>query len=528
MQAVVNASLTAHRRERRTLLRTDDLKAWRRAVAGWRKKYARRPKWGHRDIAARDADVPRGVEILKDPHTGELTSDPERLLQIQREQRLKTAAPPPAGKGGVFSATPPQQGERSYPWEAPDALDNFSLCTRVDPAGQREDLLPKMKDFSRFERILRQATKQKQPGPDGVPNELLQVLPVQMHRGMHSMFVTMWLTGETPALWKHSHTVMLYKKSDPTDPNNYRPIGLALTIYKLWTAMLTAVLSDYASENAILNDSQYGFTARRSTHLQLMNVLNALEDAKMYRRDIYMLYVDVSAAFDTVDHDKLLQLMWDMGFPLHAVQAVQGLYNGASTSIRAAFGTSDPVEIERGALQGDSLSPFLFLLFIEPLLRWLHVGGRGYKHGCTPTDEREKWACSAPAFADDLAAFAGTAMDLRRQADKITTFLEWSGMEVNHKKCGATGMLYGSTASGRVTGDPLSKNAKQVLGRELSGLVRVSGQAVPYLDPDQQPYRYLGEAYVAELTAKLTDSLNDRGRLGHVTWLLLEEQIRRE
>ncbi|EFN50548.1 hypothetical protein CHLNCDRAFT_137223 [Chlorella variabilis] len=72
---------------------------------------------------------------------------------------------------------------------------------------------------------------------------------------------------------------MLYKKGDPTDPANYRPIGLALTIYKLWTALITGVLSD--------------------THQALFSVLNALEDAKLFDRDIYMLYIDFSAAFDT-------------------------------------------------------------------------------------------------------------------------------------------------------------------------------------------------------------------------------------
>ena len=224
-----------------------------------------------------------------------------------------------------------------------------------------------------------------------------------------------------------------------------------------------------------------------------MNVLNALEDAKLHSRDVFMLYIDFSSAFDMVDHDKLLQLMWDMGFPLHAVQAVQGLYTGASTSIRAAFGTSDPIDIDRGTLQGDSLSPFLFLLFIEPLLRWLHVGGRGYKHGCTKDPaEQQKHACSAPAYADDLVAMTNSSRDLQVQAEKISMYLEWSGMEVNHKKCGATGVLYGSTASGRVTGAPLSKNAVQVLQRELRGRIAISGRAVPTMHPDAEPYRYLG------------------------------------
>jgi hypothetical protein len=55
--------------------------------------------------------------------------------------------------------------------------------------------------------------------------------------------------------------------------------------------------------------------------------------------------------------------------------------------------TTDAIPVDRGSIQGDSLSPFLFLIYIEPLLRWLHVGGQGYMHGCLAQktmDERLK------------------------------------------------------------------------------------------------------------------------------------------
>ena len=494
--SAITMCMTAHRAERRMLLRKDQLKAWGQAVAAWRKKYALRPKWGHKDIAAKEADGPQGIEVLRDPTTGQLTSDPLEMLRLLREQRLKTAAAPPTGKHGGFQTDCPSQGTRGYPWEQPAAPDRYQLCTAVDPGSQRHDLLHRIRDYGLFKRTLQGLGNQKAPGPGGVPNEILKHLPEQMLQGVHQMFVCMWLTGHTPNAWKESHTVFLYKKGDPCDPANYRPIGLASTVYKLWTAFLTSVMYGYATQNAILNDSQYGFTLGRSTHLQLFNVLNALEDAQLCKRDIYMLYIDFSSAFDMVDHDKLLQLMWDMGFPWHAVQAVRDLYTGANTRIRTEFGQSDPIDIERGTLQGDSLSPFLFLLFIEPLLRWLHVGGRGYKHGCTagPAEEQQQDACSAPAFADDLLVMTNTSRDLQWQVEKISLYLQWSGMQVNHSKCGTTGMLYGSCSSGtgRVTGAPLSDSVVKALRQELQGQVKINQVAAPFLHPHDEPYKYLG------------------------------------
>ncbi len=85
-----------------------------------------------------------------------------------------------------------------------------------------------------------------------MPNELLRFLLERLQRSLHAMFVAMWITGETPETWKRSQTVMLYKKGDPADPANYRPIGLALTAYKLWTGLVTEVLSEFAQSSRVL------------------------------------------------------------------------------------------------------------------------------------------------------------------------------------------------------------------------------------------------------------------------------------
>ena len=66
--------------------------------------------------------------------------------------------------------------------------------------------------------------------------------------------------------------------------------------------------------------------------------------------------------------------MYDLGFPTDAIEAVKHLYTQASTQIRLpSGGNTDPIPVERGTIQGDTLSPFLFLLYI-PLLQWLLVG----------------------------------------------------------------------------------------------------------------------------------------------------------
>jgi hypothetical protein len=66
----------------------------------------------------------------------------------------------------------------------------------------------------------------------------------------------------------------------------------------------------------------------------------ALEDAKAFQQDIYALIVDFTSAFNTTDHDHMLIIMYDLGFPTDAIDTVKKLYQGASTVIRLPFGGS--------------------------------------------------------------------------------------------------------------------------------------------------------------------------------------------
>ena len=124
------------------------------------------------------------------------------------------------------------------------------------------------------------------------------------------------------------------------------------------------------------------------------------------------MYIDFASAFNTTDHDKLLWIMLDLGFPAQAVRAVRSLYSDATTTIRSGLGDTKPIPIERGTIQGDSLSPFLFPLFIEPLLRWLECGERGYQFACDNNIKQ----LAANAFADDLAILTPNVQNLQIQA----------------------------------------------------------------------------------------------------------------
>jgi hypothetical protein len=101
----------------------------------------------------------------------------------------------------------------------------------------------------------------------------------------------------------------------------YKPVGLASTLYKLWTRVVINTLH-FAESKSLLSTTQAGFRKQKDTIHQLQNIIMALEDAKLLKQDVYALIVDFTSSFNTTDHDRLLWIMYDLGFPTDAVDFV--------------------------------------------------------------------------------------------------------------------------------------------------------------------------------------------------------------
>jgi ribonuclease HI len=406
------------------------------------------------------------------------------------EGHFRELVMPPGGcKHGKYL---PEQAPRNYPWQSGGKgdIETFHLQTDATEPGRRKWLAEYATDQAIFFECLKSLSSGKAPGPDKIGNELLKMLPVQMKKLIHMMFILMWVTGITPDAWKHSETCLIYKKGDPTQVGNYRPIGLANTVYKLWTRVVTYALSEYAEEHRILSEVQCGFRRYRGTHQQLQMLIMAIEDAKLSQQDLYALQVDFSSAFNMTDHDITLQVMYDLGYPTDAIEVVKDIYTHATTAYKTPQGPTSKLTVDRGTLQGDTLSPFLFILYIEPLLRWLHVGGRGYKLGTIQGEQAKlQHACSSLAYADDLEILTQSLADLRVQADKLTRYSDWSHMKVNTSKTIVSGILH-ATARTKRYGSHSATDAR-VLALQLDKKIIVQGKPVMYQHPSE-PFTYLG------------------------------------
>ncbi|KAJ9517045.1 hypothetical protein QJQ45_002549 [Haematococcus lacustris] len=397
------------------------------------------PKKANKYILRPSRTDHKGLQALADPDTKTICTAPadlNRIITAAYRQKLT----PPTPKTGHYTNTQ----TRNYPWTRPKAVDPFTLHTCQNVHWMHTAIM----DKAGFQECISRLSGGKAPGPDGIENEIIKMLPWEMRDTIHHLFIIMWATGCTPTTWKTSDTCLLYKdKGQETDLNAYRPVGLANTIYKLWTSLITKALYEYAEANGMLSNCQAGFRSHRDTTQQLQMLVMALEDAKLAKVDIYALLVDFTSAFNTTCQDKLLWIMHDLGFPTDATDAVKDLYTGATTRFRTPYGPTDPVPVDRGTIQGDSLSPFLLLIYIEPLLRWLQVGARGYKFTSDTTDSAGRFTIGSIDYADDIAILCNSISNLRCQADKLSAYSDWGHLIVSHSKTLAQSALAASIAT---------------------------------------------------------------------------------
>ena len=150
--------------------------------------------------------------------------------------------------------------------------------------------------------------------------------------------------------------------SNPKECSNYHTIALISHASKVMLKILQARLQQYV--NCELPDVQAGFRKGRGP-----NICWIIEKAREFQKNIYFCVIEYAKAFDCVDHNKLWKILKEMGIPDHLTCLLRNLYTGQEATVRTGHGTTDWFQIGKGVLQGCILSPCLFNLSAEYIMR---------------------------------------------------------------------------------------------------------------------------------------------------------------
>ena len=121
--------------------------------------------------------------------------------------------------------------------------------------------------------------------------------------------------------------------------------------------------------NHELPDVQAGFRKGRGTRDQIANILWIMEKAREFQKNIYFCFIDYAKAFDCEDHRKQWKILKEMGIPDHLTYLLRNQNASQEATVRTGHETTDWFQIGKGACQGCRLSPCLFNLYEEYIMR---------------------------------------------------------------------------------------------------------------------------------------------------------------
>ena len=200
----------------------------------------------------------------------------------------------------------------------------------------------------------------KASGGDGIPVELFQILKDDAVKVLHSICQQIWKTQQWPWDWKRSVFIPVISKGNAKECSNYHTIALISHASKVMLKILQARLQQYM--NWELPDVQAGFKKGRGTRDQIANIHWIIKKAREFQKNIF---IDYTKTFNCVDHNKLWKILKEMGIQDH----LRNLYAGQEATVRTGHGTTHWFQIGKGVRQGCILSPCLFNLYVEYIMR---------------------------------------------------------------------------------------------------------------------------------------------------------------
>ena len=192
--------------------------------------------------------------------------------------------------------------------------------------------------------------------------------------------------------------------------------------------ILHARLQQYVNHD--LPDVQAGFRKGRGTRDQIAgsNICWIIKKAREFQKNIYFCFIDYAKVFDSVDHNKLWKTLQEMGIPDLLTCLLRNLYAGQEAAVRTRHGTTHWFQIRKGVCQGCILSPCLFNLYAESIMR---------NAGLNEAQPRIKIAgrnINNLRYADDTTFMAESEEELKSLLMKVKEESEKVGLKLNIQK----------------------------------------------------------------------------------------------
>ncbi|UYV61968.1 hypothetical protein LAZ67_1007216 [Cordylochernes scorpioides] len=235
--------------------------------------------------------------------------------------------------------------------------------------------------------------------------------------------------GHYPTIWTKSIIHPIFKSGDKDNPSNYRGIALISNLSKLFTTILRSRLNEWVERRNVISENQAGFRRGRSC-VDLIFTLTTLIQLSLRKKrgKLYVFFVDLRKAFDTVPHSLLWKKLTNLGVSYQFIHAIRNYYEQATVAVRWRGSITENIKIHSGVLQGEPLSPLLFILFMTDLIKMYD------NSDLTSVYLPEFGDVHLLMYADDIAIIGESRINLQKNINILKEYLGENYMTLNESK----------------------------------------------------------------------------------------------
>ncbi len=305
---------------------------------------------------------------LDDPHIG-----PKKFWSIMKElygSKVKAAIPPLIDNNVTYSSNiekanlfadyfasqcslgPPPDGYALPPL-------NYLTDARLDTVNF---------DVITVRNIMSRLNTSKANGPDGISNRVLKECANSLCTPFADLFNKSMNEGVFPSLWKLSNISPVYKKAFRHLKENYRPVSLLSCISKVMERIVYNALYNFFKVYGLLSERNSGFKEKDGTINQLVHLCHQIYQGLDNAKDICLVFLDVSKAFDKVYHPALLHKLERMGIAGNLLDWIASYLENRRQVVVINGVCSDEKSINASVPQGSILGPLLFLVYVNDIV----------------------------------------------------------------------------------------------------------------------------------------------------------------
>lgn len=277
--------------------------------------------------------------------------------------------------------------------------------------------------------VIKEMKTGKAPGDDRITVEMIKKMGENGLQMLLQIINMAWQKEKIPKDWEIRLILPVHKKGDTMDSQNYRGITLLSTPTKIFEKIIEKRIRKEVEPKLL--QVQSGFRKGKSTQDHVFTIKEIMNRTLARSKTIYITFMDMEKAFDRVPRAQIWECLREKRINEKLIRVTKSMYKETRNKIIYKNAESEIFHTNEGVRQGGCLSPLLFIIFMDHLIRMARTRTKPLKVGYR---KMEKVVISECAFADDIALIASNENDIKENLKVWNEILLQNGMKMNKQK----------------------------------------------------------------------------------------------